>query len=74
VIGCRERTNFLSAAGCLGRGWRHSLIGSDFEQGQAVELVNRSLIGQTFHRYVRPQRAMPADRVRGAWLVGEVLG
>ena len=27
----------------------------------AVELVNRSLTGQTIHRYVCPQRTMPAD-------------
>jgi DNA polymerase III epsilon subunit-like protein len=27
----------------------------------AVELVNRSPTGRTFHRYVRPQRAVPAD-------------
>jgi DNA polymerase III subunit epsilon len=29
----------------------------------AVELVNRSPTGRTFHRYVRPQRAVPADAV-----------
>jgi DNA polymerase-3 subunit epsilon len=29
----------------------------------AVELINRSPTGQTFHRYVCPQRAMPADAV-----------
>jgi hypothetical protein len=27
----------------------------------AVELINRSLTGQTFHRYLCPQRDMPAD-------------
>jgi hypothetical protein len=37
----------------------------------AVELVNRSLTGQTFHRYVCPQGAMPADAVarRAYWRV-----
>src|SRR5215813_3741454 len=27
----------------------------------AVELVNRSLTGQTYHRYLCPERCMPAD-------------
>jgi len=27
----------------------------------AVELVNRSLTGQTYHRYLCPERSMPAD-------------
>ena len=39
----------------------------------AVELVNRSLTGQTFHRYVRPQRAMPADAFAVHGLSAELL-
>jgi Exonuclease len=35
-----------------------------------VELINRSPTGQTFHRYVCPQRAMPADPC-SARLVGD---
>jgi DNA polymerase III subunit epsilon len=31
----------------------------------AVELVNRSSSGQTFHRYLCPERSMPADAVFG---------
>jgi DNA polymerase-3 subunit epsilon len=31
----------------------------------AVELINRSPTGETFHRYLRPARAMPADAVVG---------
>jgi DNA polymerase III subunit epsilon len=27
----------------------------------AVELVNRSLTGQTYHCYLYPERSMPAD-------------
>jgi hypothetical protein len=30
----------------------------------AVELINRSPTGQTFHRYLCPQRDMPADAAR----------
>jgi DNA polymerase III epsilon subunit-like protein len=29
----------------------------------AVQLINRSPTGSTFHRYVCPERAMPADAV-----------
>jgi DNA polymerase-3 subunit epsilon len=39
----------------------------------AVELVNRSLTGQTFHRYVCPQRAMPADALAVHGLTAEFL-
>jgi DNA polymerase III subunit epsilon len=39
----------------------------------AVELVNRSLTGQTFHRYVCPQRAMPADAFAVHGLTAEFL-
>jgi DNA polymerase III subunit epsilon len=39
----------------------------------AVELVNRSLTGQTFHRYLCPQRAMPADAVAVHGLTAEFL-
>jgi DNA polymerase III subunit epsilon len=39
----------------------------------AVELVNRSLIGQTFHRYLCSQRAMPADAVAVHGLPEEFL-
>jgi DNA polymerase III epsilon subunit family exonuclease len=39
----------------------------------AVELVNRSLTGQTFHRYVCPQRAMPADALAVYGLTAEFL-
>jgi DNA polymerase III subunit epsilon len=33
----------------------------------AVEMINRSVTGRTFHTYVDPQRAMPkdAERVHG---------
>jgi hypothetical protein len=39
----------------------------------AVELVNGSLTGQTFHRYVCPQRAMPADALAVHGLSAEFL-
>lgn len=39
----------------------------------AVELGNGSLTGQTFHRYVCPQRAMPADAVAVHGLTGAFL-
>jgi DNA polymerase III subunit epsilon len=39
----------------------------------AVELVNRSLIGQTFHRYLCSERAMPADAVAVHGLTAEFL-
>jgi DNA polymerase III subunit epsilon len=39
----------------------------------AVELVNRSLTGQTFHRYRCPQRAMPADALAVHGLTAEFL-
>jgi DNA polymerase-3 subunit epsilon len=39
----------------------------------AVELVNRSLTGETFHRYVYPQRAMPADALAVHGLTAEFL-
>jgi DNA polymerase-3 subunit epsilon len=34
----------------------------------AVELVNRSLTGETFHCYLHPERSIPADAL------GRVLG
>jgi DNA polymerase III subunit epsilon len=39
----------------------------------AVKLVNRSLTGQTFHRYVCPQPVMPADAVAVHGLTAEFL-
>jgi DNA polymerase III subunit epsilon len=39
----------------------------------AVELINRSPTGQTFHRYLCPQRAMPADAVAVHGLTAEFL-
>jgi DNA polymerase III subunit epsilon len=39
----------------------------------AVELINRSPTGQTFHRLC-PQRDMPADVVAVHGLTAEVLG
>jgi DNA polymerase III subunit epsilon len=39
----------------------------------AVELINRSPTSQTFHRYVCPQRAMPADAVAVHGLTAEFL-
>ena len=39
----------------------------------AVELVNCSLTGQTYHRYVCPQRAMPADALAVHGLTAEFL-
>jgi DNA polymerase III subunit epsilon len=39
----------------------------------AVELVNRSPTGQTFHRYLCPQRAMPADALAVHALAAEFL-
>jgi DNA polymerase-3 subunit epsilon len=39
----------------------------------AVELVNRSLTGQTFHRYVCPQRPMPTDALAVHGLSAELL-
>jgi DNA polymerase III subunit epsilon len=39
----------------------------------AVELVNRSLTGETFHRYVCPQHAMPADALAVHGLTAEFL-
>jgi len=40
----------------------------------AVKTINRSLTGQTFHRYVCPQRAVPADAVAVQGLNYRVLG
>ena len=37
----------------------------------AVELVDHSPTGRTFHRYLNPERAMPADAVA---VHGEFLG
>jgi DNA polymerase III subunit epsilon len=39
----------------------------------AVELVNRSLTGETFHCYLCPQRAMPADAIAVHGLTAEFL-
>jgi DNA polymerase-3 subunit epsilon len=44
----------------------------------AVELINRSPTGNTFHRYLCPERAMPADAVEvhgltAAFLAGKLL-
>jgi DNA polymerase III subunit epsilon len=39
----------------------------------AVELVDRSPTGRTFHRYVCPQRAVPADAVAVHGLTAEFL-
>jgi DNA polymerase III subunit epsilon len=39
----------------------------------AAELVNRSLTGQTFHSYVYPERAVPADAVEVHGLTAEFL-
>ena len=40
---------------------------------EPVEIVNRSLTGQTFHRYICPQRAMPADALAVHGLTAEFL-
>jgi DNA polymerase III subunit epsilon len=54
-------------------------IGLDPEAGHRmveigpVELVNCSLTGQTFHRYLCPQRAMPADALAMHELTAEFL-
>jgi DNA polymerase-3 subunit epsilon len=39
----------------------------------AVELINRSPTGQTFHRYLCPERAMPADALAVHGLSAEFL-
>jgi DNA polymerase III subunit epsilon len=39
----------------------------------AAELVNRSPTGQTFHRYVCPERTMPADALAMHGLSAEFL-
>jgi len=39
----------------------------------AIELVNCSLTGQTYYRYVCPQRAMPADALAVHGLTAEFL-
>jgi DNA polymerase-3 subunit epsilon len=40
----------------------------------AVELVNRSLTGQTYHCYLCPERSMPAEALAVHGLSGEFLG
>ena len=40
----------------------------------AVELVNRSLTGQTFHCYLCPERSIPADALAVHGLSAEFLG
>ena len=37
----------------------------------AVELINRSPTGKTFHCYLCPQRDVPADAVAVHWLTAE---
>jgi DNA polymerase III epsilon subunit-like protein len=44
-----------------------------FGRDWGVKLVNRSLTGQTFHRYVYPQPVMPADAVAVHGLTAEFL-
>jgi DNA polymerase III subunit epsilon len=39
----------------------------------AVELINRSPTGHTFHRYLCPQRTVPADAVEVHGLTAEFL-
>jgi DNA polymerase III subunit epsilon len=39
----------------------------------AVELINRSPTGQTFHRYLKPERAMPADALAVHGLTAEFI-
>jgi DNA polymerase III subunit epsilon len=39
----------------------------------AVELINRSPTGRTFHRYVCPERSMPADALAVHGLTAEFL-
>jgi DNA polymerase III subunit epsilon len=39
----------------------------------AVELINRSPTGQTFHRYLNPERAMPADALAVHGLTAEFI-
>jgi DNA polymerase III subunit epsilon len=39
----------------------------------AVELVDHSLTGRTFHRYLNPERAVPADVVAVHGLTAEFL-
>ena len=39
----------------------------------AVELVNRSLTGETFHCYLCPERSMPADALAVHGLTAEFL-
>jgi DNA polymerase-3 subunit epsilon len=39
----------------------------------AVELVDHSPTGRTFHRYLNPERAMPADAVAVHGLTAEFL-
>jgi DNA polymerase-3 subunit epsilon len=41
---------------------------------EAVELINRSPTGNTFHRYLCPERSMPADAVAVHGLSAEFLG
>jgi len=49
------------------------LAGHRMVEIEAVELVNRSLTGQTFHRYLCSQRAMPADALAVHGLTAEFL-
>ena len=39
----------------------------------AVELINRSPTGQTFYRYLNPERNMPADALAVHGLTAEFL-
>ena len=47
------------------------LSGHRVVQIGAVELVDHAPTGRTFHRYLNPERAMPADAVA---VHGEFLG
>jgi len=51
----------------------NSLDGYPIVEIGAVELVNCSPTGQTFHRYVYPRRDMPADAVAVHGLTAEFL-
>ena len=49
------------------------MVGHRMVEIGSVELVNCSLAGQTFHRYLCSQRAMPADALAVHGLSAEFL-
>jgi hypothetical protein len=64
VVGLRRRSKHLSTS--TGQPPPDRAIG-------AIELINRSPTGQTFHRYLCPERFMPADALAVHGLTAEFL-